>query len=106
MQALLIFRILPGADQAKVFGTVKDESAHNWGLYAAGVFRQSWLFSDLSGAVAIVEVTSAEQAREIADSFPMAKAGLLEAEVIGLRPYVGIEELFAEPFTPYRLSAS
>jgi hypothetical protein len=105
MQALLIFRFTPKATLDAVVGMVKAESRRNWELYAAGIFRQSWLFEDLSGAVVIAEVESQAQANDVANGFPMVEAGYLTTEAVILRPYMGIEELFAEPFTPQRLSA-
>ena len=58
-------------------------------LYGAGVVRQIWLRDDVPGACFIVEAASLDDARRTVDDLPMARTGLSEFSVVGLRPYRG-----------------
>lgn len=52
--------------------------------------------ADMSGAVLMCEAASLEAMQEIAAQFPMVKAGVLNIEVLPLKPYTGFESLFAK----------
>ncbi|WP_072218225.1 muconolactone Delta-isomerase family protein [Leptolyngbya sp. NIES-2104] len=97
MQFLILFRVVTGTPMDQVFALVKEESARNWEFYAAGLFRQSFYFDDYSGAVILAEANTQDEVEMATQSFPMVKAGLLTVEVIPLRPYIGIAQLFANP---------
>lgn len=59
-------------------------------LYAQGKVRNIWTREDVPGAVTLLEADSLAQAREIVDSFPLMRKGMLELEsLIPLRGYRG-----------------
>jgi len=49
----------------------------------------------MSGAVLLCEAPDLEAMQNIAAQFPMAKAGVLKFEIIPLKPYTGLDSLFA-----------
>lgn len=51
--------------------------------------------ADMSGAVMIWELPSLEKVETELERLPMVQAGVLEYEVIPLKPYTGLAELFA-----------
>ncbi|HEV3152421.1 MAG TPA: hypothetical protein VGZ02_01305 [Candidatus Baltobacteraceae bacterium] len=59
-------------------------------LYARGLVRNIWSRDDVPGAVTLLEAESLEQAREIVQSYPLMRKGMLELEqLIPLRGYRG-----------------
>jgi hypothetical protein len=71
---------------------LEEETAHAKTGYLKGSLRQIWLQQPGPGAVAIIEADSLEAAEKVAAGFPLAQAGLLEAQVIALAPYTGFGE--------------
>ena len=67
-----------------------------WELYRTGVFRELYFRADSPNAVLILECGDVEQAREILETLPLVKAGLIAFDVIPLAPYPGFSRLFAE----------
>ena len=55
-----------------------------------------YYLADMSGAVLLLEVPNLEAANEAITQFPMAQANTLNFEVLPLKPYTGIAELFAK----------
>ena len=95
MQFLLIARVVEGVSMEQVLPHVKDEAAKVWEEYTADIVRIHYI-ADMSGAVLMCEAASLEAMQEIAAQFPMVKAGVLKMEVLPLKPYTGLESLFAK----------
>ena len=92
MQFLLVGTLQPDALSGKhpeITRLIEEERAHARKAYMEGSIRQIWMRSPEPGAVAILEANSLEDARKIAQSFPLAQAGLLDVKVIALTPYAG-----------------
>ena len=49
----------------------------------------------MSGAVLMLEADNLEAAEEIVAQFPMAKDNILNFDILPLKPYTGLEALFA-----------
>lgn len=95
MQFLVIARVVEGVSREQVFPLVKPEVAQVWEYYATDLVRTIHYIADMSGAVLLFEAPSLEIVNEALAQFPMAKAGVLKVEVLPLKPYVGIAELFS-----------
>lgn len=68
---------------------VAEEAQQARTLYAEGFVRQIWHRSDIAGACMLLEADSAEHAHVILNRLPMVAAGMLEVNVIPLKPYAG-----------------
>jgi len=58
-------------------------------LYADGVIRRIWSRLDVPGAAIVLEAESLEKIDELLDSLPLKAIGMLEIDVIPLKPYRG-----------------
>ena len=54
-----------------------------------GDFREIYSRGDVPGAVLLIEADSAEAARALMDELPMAQRGMMEIQIVPLRPYRG-----------------
>jgi hypothetical protein len=95
MKILALEKELPGATAASFKPYLKAEAARVWELYQAGVFRELYFRQDRHDAVLMLECASTEEAREILNTLPLVKAGLITFEIIPLLPYPGFSRLFA-----------
>jgi muconolactone delta-isomerase len=73
------------------------EARRAWELYEAGVLRQIWFRADRANGVLLLEVADLAEARAVVDSLPLVAAGLIDFDLVPLRPYPGFARLFAEP---------
>lgn len=96
MQFLLIARVAEGVSMEQVLPHVKAEAKAVWEKYSSEIVRSIYYIADMSGAVLICEAANKEAMQEIAAQFPMAEAGVLKFEVLPLKPYTGLESLFAK----------
>ncbi|QOK91307.1 superoxide dismutase [Ralstonia pseudosolanacearum] len=93
---LLCFDIpLPGASPDRYQPYLQDEVRHGWQLYKSGIVRDIDFRQDRPGVAIIAECDSVEAARQVLGEFPLAKAGLIDWDVIPLGPFLGWEMLFA-----------
>ena len=74
---------------------LRVEAQHVWELYQNGVIRELYFRADRSEAVLMLECTNMDEAKQILESLPLVKAGLITFEVIPLVPYPGFARLFA-----------
>lgn len=96
MQFLVIARVVEGTPMDKVLPLVPKEAAKVWEEYAADMVRSIHYIANMSGAVLMLEAPSLEEVQEAVAKFPMVEAGVLDAEVLPLKPYTGLESLFAK----------
>jgi hypothetical protein len=96
MQFLVIARVAEGTPMEKVMPLVQTEAAHVWEDYKADFVRSIHYIGDMSGAVLMVEADSLEAAKKAVAKLPMVEAGVLNPEIIPLKPYTGLEALFAK----------
>ena len=76
---------------------LKAEAARAWELYQAGVFRELDFRHDRNAAIMTLECASVAEAKDVLNTLPLVKAGLIDFEIIPLKPYPGFCRLFAEP---------
>ena len=74
---------------------LQEEVRHTWTLYRSGIVRDIYFRQDRPGVAIIAECASVEDARAILRGVPLARAGLLDWEVIPLGPFTNWEMLFA-----------
>lgn len=96
MQFLVIAKIAKNTPPEKVLPYVKPEAEKVWEYYSNEVVRSVYYIADMSGAVLLIEAESLENAQAIVAEFPMARQNVLNFEIIPLKPYTGLEALFAE----------
>ena len=97
MQFLVLARVAEGVGMEQVLSHVKAEAETVWQKYSAEIVRSIYYIADMSGAVLMCEAPTLEAMQVIATQFPMAQAGVLKFEILPLKPYTGLESLFAKP---------
>ena len=96
MQFLVIAQIDKNTSPDRAEPYIKPEAQKVWQYYAADVVRSIHYLADMSGAVLMLEADSLEVAKEIVAQFPMAKDNILNFDILPLKPYTGLEALFAQ----------
>lgn len=94
MQFLIVARTAEGVSREQILPHVKAEAELVWEKYAAEIVRSIYYIADMSGAVLICEAADLETMQNIVGQFPMAKAKVLNFEIVPLKPYTGLEALF------------
>lgn len=95
MKLLCLDVPMPGASPETYRPHLLDETRHGWQLYKRGVVRDIYFRQDRPGVAIIAECDSVDAARQALREFPLAKAGLIDWDIIPLGPFVGWEMLFA-----------
>jgi hypothetical protein len=83
---------------------MQQEAAHIWSLYEQGVARDIWLRTDRLGAVYVLESTIG-RASCLLERQPLARAGLVDFELIPVGPFTPLALLFGTQATPLSASA-
>jgi len=63
-------------------------------LQQEDILREIYFKADQLEAVLILECDGVDVARQVLDSLPLVQAGLIDFEIIPLRPYPGYMRLF------------
>jgi muconolactone delta-isomerase len=75
---------------AEFAALAEDEFQRGRTMYSQGFLRQIWRRGDMPGACILWEADTEAQVRELVESLPFYKAGMLEITmVIPLHPYAG-----------------
>jgi hypothetical protein len=75
---------------------LRAEAAQVWELYQSGYVREAYFRADQHTAVLVLECADEAAARELLDTLPLVKAGLIDFELIPLAPYSGFARLFKD----------
>jgi len=75
---------------------MQKEAELAWRYMKAGIIRENYLRQDGKGAMAVLGCSSVAEAQSIMNSFPLAKAGLIEFEFIPLAIFTPLETLFSK----------
>lgn len=86
----------PQASSADFTAHLEAEARAVWDLTQTGCIREIYFRSDRPQAVILLEPETLEDAQRTLAQLPLVRAGLIEFEVIGLRPYPGFARLFAD----------
>jgi hypothetical protein len=73
---------------------LKAEAVRVWELYQSGLLREVYFRADQHTAVLVLECMDEAAARDILDTLPLVKAGLIMFDIIPLVPYSGFARLF------------
>lgn len=74
---------------------LRAEAARVHELEQAGVVRRTWFRADRDAAVLLLETPTLADAEAVVATLPLVRAGVIELELVGLRPYPGLARLFA-----------
>jgi hypothetical protein len=85
----------PGVTGKQFTPYLKAEAAKVWDLYQRGIARELYFRQGQSTAVLILECATLEEAMALLNEQPLVQAGLIEFELVPLRPYSGFARLFA-----------
>jgi hypothetical protein len=95
MKLLAIGRPREGADAHQIARCVREEMSALWQLYRDGAVQQMYS-PGRPGAVLVLEVATRDQAEAALAGLPLAAGGLIDFELIELRPFSAFEVLFAD----------
>ena len=95
MKILALEKEVPGVAAGAFAPHLRAEAQRVWELQQAGVLREIDFRADRSAAVLVLECADVDDARRILATLPLIRAGLIDFEVIPLKPYSGFARLFA-----------
>ena len=96
MKVLALGRDTAPADDPRFAELRPAEARRAWELYQADVLREIYFRADRPNGVLVFEVPDVAAARAAVDSLPLVAAGLIDFDLVPLKPYPGIARLFAE----------
>jgi hypothetical protein len=96
MKIMAMEKEIPGVSPDEFAQHLKSEARQVWKLYQEGCLRELYFREDRSEAVLILECADRDEAKQVLDSLPLVKAGLISFELIPLLPYPGFSRLFVE----------
>ena len=73
---------------------LKQEAKVLWDLQKKGIIRNILFTKNSREAILILEAEDSKRAKEIIDTFPLVKEGLITYDIIELVAYDGYERLF------------
>lgn len=85
-QVLVILTAKSGELREQIMRVLPDEIRETVRLYLAGEIQQWYSRADGTGVVFILNSSGVDEARALADTLPLAKAGLVNFEFIALTP--------------------
>ena len=98
MKVLAIGHPRSGVRWEHIAPYVGEEARTMWERYEIDQVREFYLRADHQpGVVLVFECDDVAEAERLVAALPMVEAGLLDFEVIPLRPYMGFRELFRDP---------
>jgi len=92
MKILAIEKELIDIDWSIENDTLENEALHAYQLYLSGYFREIY-FNEFHNAVIILECESLEKAKELLNSLPLVKSGMITFELMQLNPYTGYDRI-------------
>lgn len=94
MRILAIEKDLQPLDPQLHKDLLREEAARVWTLTKEEVIRDIWFTRQNRRAILMLECANEEEARRHLDTLPLVRAGLIDFEIDGLRPYNGFDRLF------------
>jgi muconolactone delta-isomerase len=96
MKVLALGRDVVAQDDPRFAELRPAEARRAWELYQQDILREIYFRADSPNGVLIFEVPDVAAARAAIDSLPLVAAGLIDFDLVPLRPYPGFARLFAE----------
>ena len=97
MKVLALGHDVVAQDDARFAELRPAEARRVWEMYQADVLREVYFRADSPNGVLLFEVPDLAAARAAVDSLPLVAAGLIDFDLVPLRPYPGFARLFREP---------
>jgi len=94
MKILALEHELDGATPEKFQQLARAEAAQAWELYQQGILRELYFRADRHETVLVLESQDVESARQVLETLPLVKHGLITFELIPLVAYPGFARLF------------
>jgi len=73
---------------------LKQEAKVLWDFQKKNIIRNIWLTKNTREAILIIESENFLRSKEIIDTFPLVKVGLITYDIVELVAYDGYERLF------------
>jgi len=96
MKILVFEKEIRGTHPERFQPFLKSEAKCVWELQQKGIIREIYFRQDQTTAVLIMECESVEQAENELANLPLVKNGLIEFDIIVLKPYLGFSRLFSD----------
>ena len=96
MKVLALGRDLVAQDDPRFAELRPAEARVVWELQQGDVLREVYFRADRPNGVLVFEVPDVVAARAAIDSLPLVAAGLIDFDLVPLRPYPGFARLFRE----------
>ena len=96
MKVLALGRDVVAQDDPRFAELRPAEARRAWELHQQDILREIYFRADSPNGVLIFEVPDVAAARAAIDSLPLVAAGLIDFDLVPLRPYPGFARLFAE----------
>jgi hypothetical protein len=77
--------------------TLINESYQVYHLFQEGIIRDIY-FTEAENAVIILECTSKDEATKVLGTLPLVKAGLIDFDLMELRPYTGYDRIIQKSY--------
>ncbi len=77
--------------------TLINESYQVYHLFQEGIIRDIY-FTEAENAVIILECASREEAAKVLGTLPLVKAGLIDFDLMELRPYTGYDRIIQKSY--------
>ncbi len=98
MKVLAIGRPQSGIRWEHIAPYVGELARSVWERYESDEVREFYLRADnRPGVVLVLECDDVTEADRLVAALPISEAELLDFEIIPLRPYIGLRELFRDP---------
>ncbi len=96
MKVLALGRDLVAQDDPRFAELRPAEARQAYDLQQRDVLREIYFRADRANGVLVFEVPDLAAARAAVDSLPLVAAGLIDFDLVPLRPYPGFARLFRE----------
>lgn len=73
---------------------LRNEALRIWNLQQEEIVRDIWFTQPGNDAILVLECDNLETAQALVADFPLVKAGLIEFQIVQIKPYNGLRRLF------------
>jgi len=94
MKILALEKEVQGVPDEAFGPHLRDEAWRAWELHQSGVLRELYFREDWRGAVLVLESEDVAAAQQALATLPLVAKGLIQFDLIPLRPYPGFARLF------------
>lgn len=101
MKVLALGRDTAPADDPRFPEVRPAEARRAWELYQQDILREIYFRADRPNGVLVLEVPDLAAARAVVDTLPLVAAGLIDFDLVPLKPYPGFARLFRETATGF-----